>query len=200
MASISTTTSSSSLVLALLFLLAMMTSMKTTSAEPAVCPENPNMIGYSDWAILQEDLDAVKEDTTDVVVDATKPLLFKICPNTTFSLATNGDGNEGLYFHHRSDLPVMILRCGEYGYSSDNCVVSGGLHQVWIDAVGGLVFQGLTFEKARRGSVWLGTGQTQITFEDCVWRVSTVHFACCHGCRGGETLPFLKHPLLSFHY
>lgn len=128
------------------------------------------MMGYSDWAMLQQDLDAVKEATND----PTKPLLFKICPNTTFALATNGDGNQGLYFLHAKDLPVMILRCGEDGFSSDNCVVTGGLHHVWIDTVGALVFQGITFEKAHRGSVWMGTGQTQVTFEDCVWKVRTL--------------------------
>ncbi|CAB9519727.1 expressed unknown protein [Seminavis robusta] len=160
------------------------------NAVPALCPRDPSVTGYSDLSTLQDDINLVKEESsTNTFNPPPNTQVFTICPGTTFRLTGDVDiGNQGLHFAHSSNLPPMVLQCGLQGKSSDSCILRGGLHHVWIDNVGALSFKGITFQAATRGSVWMGTGQNEIAFDDCIWQDNTHEWTavgganCPNGC------------------
>lgn len=105
---------------------------------------------------------------------------YILCPNTTFEIGdfdADGDccvnGMYSLFIRSRS-----IVKCGEDGKSSNNCVMTGGnthvfyVGSIFDDALSQDVqVTGLTFDDAK----FLATAMANrgdITFTDCIWRVS----------------------------
>ena len=91
---------------------------------------------------------------------------------TSSNLGLGSSGAEPspeLYIAHKRDNPTLTIQCGSSGDFSDDCVVDGGHHHIWIDKVGKMVVKGITFMNADRGSVSLGTGNDYVTFQDCKW-------------------------------
>jgi hypothetical protein len=167
----------------LLFFLISSAIIEPVLAEPSACPNDPSVVGYSDWETLLNDIGTFRGGRD----------LYILCPETTFML--NDEDKTALEFSFSSSqLPPMKLQCGPNGKSSGNCIVHGGHHHVWVDRyVGGaLTFQGIVFEKATRESIWAGDGKglgrSHIHFDDCIWRDNVYDYpyddqvGCLAGC------------------
>ena len=107
---------------------------------------------------------------------------YIICPNTIIDIGflddNNGccvNGDYPLYVRSRS-----TVKCGEDGKASNNCVLRGGNSQLLAtnslfqeNLLQGVRVMGITFEAAEFVSAALAA-RGDITFVDCVWRVSGI--------------------------
>lgn len=145
------------------FLTAALILLTSASADPHRCGTS-TLFGYADLDSLQADINALES------VAATTQ--FIICPGTTFEQEPT---EEGLNFNlPEKTVGPIIIQCGDEStnakFQDSACTFTGGFHHVWVTQVGALTFDGITFEKASRGSVWTGLGMEQISFKDCVWK------------------------------
>ena len=106
---------------------------------------------------------------------------YILCPDTTFNIGRFDDagrccldGDYSLFLRSRS-----TVKCGADGKSSNNCIFLGGNTQLFYIGTffGDLVAQdvvvmGITFQSTSFLSTALAN-RGDITFIDCIWRVST---------------------------
>lgn len=135
-------------------------------ALPSLCPRDQNIVGYSDWNVLFNDIRSLSR------FSAWEDATFVVCPGTTFYPAWAVPGNRVLRLDYdfAQQVPPITLQCGPEGTNSTHaCTVKGGLHHVVVQRVQELAFEGITFEGATRGSVWIEEGTQQVSFKDCIW-------------------------------
>ena len=132
-------------------------------------------------------------NTTDLfdylaqVADGSDDIAVVLCPDTVFSIG-NIDMDSSAVEGGTMPLvafPRVQYMCGEDGSSSNNCIFENGDIQFWNPpgaAVETVLVQGLTFRDATFASIYL-QGSGQISFIDCIIRVSLSHIPFCrHGC------------------
>lgn len=109
---------------------------------------------YNDWSKLKSHIQSRRGG------------LFRICPNTIFRL----DERDYMYISNVVTKPLTI-QCGYKGRLSDDCVIDGGLHHLWIaDQAKQITVRGLTFQNAQRGSVWHACCDVHVRYENCLWK------------------------------
>ena len=143
-----------------------------TPVTPApVAPEpTPSIECFSDTtALLQE---VTQADTSEVTT-------YTLCPNTVFDIGRL-DGLDGTVVGGMAPLVARSNThyvCGENGSVADNCVFRGGQVQVFSsfsffsESTTDCLIKGMTFEDANGAGASLGN-VGDITFEDCIFRVS----------------------------
>jgi len=151
---------------AVLFVLAL---APTTHAAPSPCPSDTSIIGYSNWYALEHDVQAGDG------VDQT----LIVCPGSFFDL--NDETVDGwdlsTWIAINGDSSPVTIQCGLDGAMENDCVIWGGLHHFALyEKASGVVFKGLTFQRAAQTSIisnckcetW-GCSDIDATFVDCLW-------------------------------
>jgi hypothetical protein len=152
-------------VLGSLCAVVLMMTLDDVLAAPAMCPKDPKIIGYSDFAMLKDDLNNLADDRTTYI----------ICPGTTFRLdSDNLFDEEENYLYVPSSDTLLTIQCGATGKTFDECIFRGGHHHVKMSSPGNIFFKGITFESAQLTSIYVESKEAQLSFSDCIWKVSTV--------------------------
>jgi hypothetical protein len=105
---------------------------------------------------------------------------YHVCPNRTFEIGLDELGHCCLDGKYPPFLPLRGYSefiCGDDGWSTNNCVISGGNVQISSaqddypgETIKGVVFRGFTFQKAQFINVLLAN-EGDILFDDCVFKV-----------------------------
>jgi hypothetical protein len=145
------------------------TGTPTRAPIPAPVPDRPC---YSN---LTEIEDKIKLKNPFIVET------YILCINTNYTIGVvNEDykivnGFNPIYTRSNS-----ILQCGEDGKSSNNCIITGGVYQMFHDFLSfnlenkvNVVIKGLTFEHASGGGIIMAA-PGDITLIDCIFRVRCV--------------------------
>eukprot|EP00977_Amphora_coffeiformis_P003188 scaffold591_cov176-Amphora_coffeaeformis.AAC.6 len=109
-----------------------------------------------DWKVLQRHIEQASSEENTIV---------KICPGTILPL----DDTQEDHWMYMRNVTNLTLQCGDHGRVDDGCVVDGGLHHIWMEKSGHIVVRGITFQRARLGSIWHVDVQ-DVHYEDCLWR------------------------------
>jgi len=114
---------------------------------------------------------------------------FVLCPGTVYKIGFLGSGGVT-----EDGFPALTIRantrylCGEDGKSENNCVITGGQFQIisTFNSFGGevkdnVLFKGITFQDGESaGALLVAPGD--VTFEDCIFRVSFVDVMTADSC------------------
>ena len=123
----------------------------------SVCPTNPNIIGYTNWKDLSNDISSDEFDS-----DAVR--LYTICPDTTMT----PEDDEAITITKNSE-----IKCGDSDvFGSTTCVVSGGsTHFVISGDDTNVFFRSITFQGASSTSIraQASGGSSSANFLNCQW-------------------------------
>jgi hypothetical protein len=124
------------------------------------------------------------QQTLEATTAADERKVYTLCPNTVFELGPSTVPGKLSPLVARSN---TLFQCGADGSSANNCVLSGGESQFWSTdtvfdndgdessaATTNVVVQGITFQDAQHVAILLETAG-DVTFIDCIIRVSTTH-------------------------
>ena len=149
------------LLISLLLLVAIATG--GTAIVPRDC--------YDDWNALKQHIEqgshntATATTTTTTTSTAMGSNLVKICPGAFLSL----DEKQEDHWMYMTNVKNLTLQCGDHGRGEDDCVMDGGWHHLWIEEAQRILIRGITFQRARYGSIWHADVQ-QVKYENCLWR------------------------------
>lgn len=117
------------------------------------------------------------------------PLDIILCPNTVFTFGVTESENFTIVGGFKTIAPRSNAhwKCGEDGAVSNNCIFQDGdvaiLFANFSAPTENVTFQGITFE-SQIISTFIGGAAGDVTFENCLWRVSA---EICHSRANNET-------------
>lgn len=111
--------------------------------------------------------------------DIAQPRVYKLCPHTTFTVGSLGNGE---YNSRSTPLSVRsnaIVQCGDDGKRENGCIITSGVeiqYREEVDsdygtALENVVFQGLTFSESVVNTVKIVGFDGNILFQDCLFQV-----------------------------
>lgn len=141
-----------------------------TYIGPEKCTSDPTVVGYDDILILNEDMvyHAFQAFSENVVQPE---YFYKLCPFTTYNMESNDLS--------KTIMPLLnntSIRCGNYGKSSDQCVLQGGqIHVIFGQGllIDNVLIEGLTFEESYGVSIGAWAYPTsKVEFKHCLWKAN----------------------------
>lgn len=134
-------------LLSLLFALSLVPSSQAASSKVTTCSDGST--GYVAIADLNSDILAAADLAVSGKTKAQNQYIYRLCPNTIFSLATN----ESL----TPVFPRSVFTCGDAGTVDGNCTLSGGVVQALILShalpLDTIEFQGITFSGFQQAAI-----------------------------------------------
>ena len=104
---------------------------------------------------------------------------YILCPNTVFNIGAVSGSTNTCCIDGMSPLPARantVIKCGESGASSNNCIINRGLFQMvsayftFFEFANNVEIMGLTFQDTELVSILL-ENDGDITFTDCIIKV-----------------------------
>jgi len=153
---------------ALLLTLGQAQESNYTYTGPQKCTTDPTVVGYDDVLILNEDMvyHAFQAFSENIVQSE---YIYKLCPFTTYNMESKDLS--------KTIMPLLNntnIQCGNYGVSSDQCVLQGGqIHVIFGQGllIDNVKLEGLTFEDNYGVSIGAWAYPTsKVEFKHCEWR------------------------------